>query len=96
MITLNPFKGDIDLNSIRSMEDDINKEISYLNALKVEFLLQHGWHKETFQGLKRPEVYWCKDEYAISDIDDVIYLIEEGEGWRLILIILCILTASLA
>ncbi len=56
------------LERIRRLEDD-------LIQIKESFVKSNGWHKETFTCDRD---FWCKDEDAISDIDDVIDLIEEG------------------
>lgn len=60
-----------DLERIRRLEDD-------LMQVKEGFVIKHGWHKEKFQGFRCVEVYWCKDEDALSGIDDVIDLIEKS------------------
>lgn len=60
-----------DLERIRRLEDD-------LIEIKESFVKSEGWHKETFTRFRSEMVFWCKDEDAISDIDDVIKLIEQS------------------
>ena len=63
----------IAINQVREAEFELIK-------LKQNFAKSNGWHKEEHQGFKGVEVYWCKDDVAISDIDDVIDLIEQSLG----------------
>ena len=71
-----------DLKTIREFElEQIRKQEDELWQAKESFVKGCGWHKEEFQGLKCVEVYWCKDEDAIGDIDRVIELIAAEIEW---------------
>ena len=67
-----------DLKTIRMLELNLIREQEReLLSAKESFVKSNGWHKEEFQSLRCVETFWCKDEDAISDIDNVIDLIEK-------------------
>jgi len=47
-----------------------------LTALKERFVKDEGWHTEHIMEPRGVVAYWCRDEHAVRDIDDVIEMIE--------------------